>query len=243
MKQIDPIKTGLNTKAVLNVKIHRVRAWNLTGNMIALSVDDFSTIDEAVRDTDTLCGLVDTGSTTHIPAVGYDLPDSLKNVVLRNSDGTPSDKDALLYHIMCAKEDSIIVYTNVLWKFDGPVKISNFEESMMSIVRSISRHTKETSKDAERIRKSVRKLEKNSENLGIGEFLLDGAHIAAPYVLPAITTQAEERFQTIDERMVRMCIALENLTTNDIDPGLSLKDWVMSTTSEACQPSEDSVTH
>lgn len=228
--QIDPCSSGFTTNLILNMKIQKIRAWNLTGSMIALSVDDFSTPDQAKRDTDTLCGLVDTGSTMHIPAVGYDLPDSLKNVVLRNSSGTPSDSTSVIYHLMCNKDDSVIVYTNLLWKFDGPLKISSFNSTMLGLVGKISDDASDLRTTALDIRKSVLTMEKNSESLGVGKVLIKGIETAAPYVLPAVAA-ADGSLVPINETILRLSEALERLDSGQIDPELSLKDWIITQTS------------
>lgn len=142
-KQVDPThhairefpKVWNNTEPILQIRVRSVRAWNLTGRMVSLSVDDFSTPDKAISDVDTLCGIVDTGSTQHVPAVGYQLPLSCQNIVLRNDAHTGA---AILYHVMCADSDSCIIYTSVFYRFDGPAKITGFQDSMISLVRSIS---------------------------------------------------------------------------------------------------------
>lgn len=126
----------------LNLRLQSVRAWNITGKIISLSIDDFSDISKAISDSDSLVGLVDTGSVTHIPAVGYELPMSHRSIVLRNS---TDEGGAQLYHVMAPNTDTFIVYTNVLWRCDGPSKVINgFEDKMISLMKRISSNTKTT---------------------------------------------------------------------------------------------------
>lgn len=141
----------------INLRLQSVRAWNLTGRIISLSVDDFSDISKAIGDADSLCGLVDTGSSTHVPAVGYELPLSHRNIVLRNSS---TEGSAQLYHVMAPSSDTFIVYTNVLWRCDGPSKLaSGFEDKMLSVMKRISNLSKTVSEN-------TASLHKNS-NVGI----------------------------------------------------------------------------
>lgn len=137
MQQLDPTSHAIAQNPVINIKIRSVRAWNVSGTIIALSVDDFSDADKSIKDVDMLCGIVDTGSASHVPAVGYELPVSLKNVILRNGSDASTDKDAVLYHIVSGKNDSVIIYTSIFWKFDGPSKFSGFQSTMMQAIYDI----------------------------------------------------------------------------------------------------------
>lgn len=188
-RQIDPTKHALVDVPVINVKLHKVRAWNITGNMIALSVEDFTDLDQAKADTDALCGLVDTGSSMHIPAVGYDLPASHKEIVLRNGTNSASDSSITLFHVMSAKADSVIIYVNILYKFDGPVNISGFEDTMLNALHHIG-------SDVASIREAAERSEKRQTS--IGSFIADGVVRTAPYVLPAIADATELRLDKIE---------------------------------------------
>lgn len=168
ISQIDPTKHAIlppdrnnRPTAVINIRLRSVRAWNMTGKMIALSVDDFSDADKAIADVDTLCGLVDTGSASHVPAVGYDLPESHKNIVLRNGTDNSTDKSAVLYHVISGSDDSCIIYTNIFWKCDGPAKFSQFQDKMMETIlemnKNIKSSTKIVDKSADRL-KDIKEL-------------------------------------------------------------------------------------
>lgn len=148
--QIDPTQHAIVDKAVINIRLRSVRAWNMTGKMIALSVDDYSDADKAISDVDTLCGLVDTGSAAHVPAVGYELPESHKNIVLRNGTDSSTDSKAVLYHVVSASTDTCIIYTSIFWKCDGPVKFSQFQDKMMEAILEINKNAKLTAKIADK---------------------------------------------------------------------------------------------
>lgn len=158
IQQIDPTNHAISQNPVINIKIRSVRAWNVSGTIIALSVDDFSDADKAIKDVDMLCGIVDTGSASHVPAVGYDLPVSLKNVVLRNGSDPSTDKDVILYHIVSGQNDSVIIYTSIFWKFDGPSKFTGFQSTMMQAICDIRDNTDKTKKNTKALTKVTKDI-------------------------------------------------------------------------------------
>lgn len=124
--QIDPNSHGFNqTKSgegrfTLQLKIFSIRAWNLSGRVIALSVDDFLDSNTAKGANEQLCGLVDTGTTTHTPAVGYDLPLTHRSHVIRTDD----DKlgDTYIFTAQVGSNDQGLSYIKLAYRFDGPIK-------------------------------------------------------------------------------------------------------------------------
>lgn len=202
VKQLDPHKHGFaptndNSGAgpVINLRVRSVRAWNLSGRMIALSVDDFSDAQKAVSDVDTLCGLVDTGSAAHIPAVGYELPESHKNIVLRNGLDRSTDKDVVIYHVVCATSDAVVIYTSIYWKFDGPAQFSAFHDQMMATVRRIERSTNVIDRNLELIKN-------NAEECDHGNVIIGGIKKVAPYVIAAAA--ANEDTVAMRDRIVEL---------------------------------------
>lgn len=114
--QIDPNNNGfLQQGLCLQMHVHSVRVWNLTGKTVALTVYDFHDSD----DSDQLCGLMDAGSKVGIPRLGYELPLAHRNSVQRNDSKTGARK---LYTTSAASSDSILQYVRMEWRFDGPVK-------------------------------------------------------------------------------------------------------------------------
>nr|QRW42518.1 MAG: hypothetical protein [Nefer virus] len=213
--QTDPIGTGLSKSTIINLKLQRVRAWNLTGNMIALSVDDFSDTAKSIADVDALCGLVDTGSKNHTPAVGYDIPSTHRNLVLRNDKLTST---SVLYHVMAPSSDTVVIYTTVLWKFDGPSKFSTFNSTMLDIVRTINENVQGMAAGVSALRETVEDLDaraKKHQGLAIGNTIVDGALKAVPYV---ISVAAKE-----DDKMERVIKALENMK---VVPDVPLNVWL-----------------
>lgn len=166
------------TAPVINLRLLSVRAWNLTGRIISLSVEDFTDINTATKDTDALCGLVDTGSATHVPAVGYELPFTHRNIVLRND---VDEGKAMLYHIMAPATDTYIVYTNILWKFDGPAKIlTGFENAMLKIMKNISANVKTSNAQTNSVSNSAANIAGNvryiADNLPTLKAAVSGCH-------------------------------------------------------------------
>lgn len=196
--QIDPTKHALVDYPILNIRLRSVRAWNLTGRMIALTVDDFSDASKAIADVDALCGLVDTGSSTHIPAIGYEMPESHKNIVLRNGNDTSSDRDVVLYHLVCPSTDTCIMYTSILWKFDGPATFSAFHDAMLTSVQQIERSMASTSSGITKLVELEEKVCKGD----FGKLLIDGIEKVAPYVIAPITATTEERLIRIERLLL-----------------------------------------
>lgn len=119
-QQVDPINTFFSQSPVLQLKIHEITAWNLTGKLIALSVTDFSDVNSSKSDREQLCGLVDAGTNNHIPAVGYLLPANFRNTVLRNDD---IQSKIVIFNVQCSSDNQTLIYIRLSWKGDGPVKI------------------------------------------------------------------------------------------------------------------------
>nr|WOL30743.1 MAG: hypothetical protein [Chaq virus] len=203
--QIDPTGHGLKSypekwsanECIMQLRIRSVRVWNVTGRMIAISVDDFSDANKAIADVDTLCGLVDTGSNLHVPAVGYQLPISHQNIVLRNDVLT---SNTIIYHVNCPSSDVCIIYTNLYFRFDGPAKFSSFNDTMFKLITRIRTETVRIQANVEDIGKNVNEI-KDHDRGTIGNAIVRGVEIAAPYVLPAVAAADEERLGRIESML------------------------------------------
>lgn len=127
--QADPTKRGFNqtqtgdARFVIQMKLKSIRAWNLTGKIIALSVDDFNEQETAKGERDQLCGVIDTGTATHTPAVGYILPKNLQEKVIRTDDKQGAD---YLFTCQVGESDQGILYINIEYRFDGPVVLPKY---------------------------------------------------------------------------------------------------------------------
>lgn len=139
-KQTDPSGLGFNQKASdasdkpfrVQFRLQSVQAWNLTGRIISLSVEDFT--DNNAQGRDQLCGLVDTGSPTHTPAVGYRLPASLSHHVLRNDDVSGKLN---LFEVLGGSNDALVIYASVLYRFDGPIKFPTVSTPIIDKINEI----------------------------------------------------------------------------------------------------------
>lgn len=123
-KQLDPTKRGFNQintgdgRFVVQFKLYSVQVWNLTGKTVSLSVTDFTESESAAGGRDQLCGIVDTGSQTHTPCIGYLLPASHRQQVLRTDDKQGTD---ILFNIQAGSSDQCMTYIRIAYRFDGPV--------------------------------------------------------------------------------------------------------------------------
>lgn len=113
--QIDPNKNGFSDKLAIQMKIHSVRVWNLTGKTISLTVYDYHDDDNV----DQLCGLMDAGANPGVPRIGYELPLSFRQQVMRNDSSTGKRN---LFTTAATDADTILQYVRIEWRFDGPVK-------------------------------------------------------------------------------------------------------------------------
>lgn len=127
-RQLDPTSRGLNQiqsgdlRFVVQIRLFSIQAWNLTGRLIALTVDDYSEAKTAAGGRDQLCGIVDTGSQTHTPCVGYLMPSALRQMVIRTDD---IQGDDYIFTLTSGTSDQCVVYIKIAFRFDGPVRPPN----------------------------------------------------------------------------------------------------------------------
>lgn len=141
-KQLDPTGRGFNpadsgdSRFVIQYRILKVQSWNLTGRVIALSIDDFidSSADSGGRDQ--LCGLVDTGTSTHTPAVGYQLPSAHSHHVLRTDDKQANE---YIIDVSAPGSDQCITYISMLYRFDGPAKHPTVLSPIVEVQKTLDR--------------------------------------------------------------------------------------------------------
>lgn len=144
--QLDPENRGFNQtttgdkRFILQMKLDSIRTWNLTGKVIALSVVDFIDTSSAQGGREQLCGYVDTGSTTSTPKVGFKYPLSHRQHVIRSDD---KEGDIAICTISASTGDQLITYINLLFKFDGPVKLPTMFSSFQ-VLSDIRKHTEGT---------------------------------------------------------------------------------------------------
>lgn len=121
-KQLDPTGRGFNPKDegdkrfVPQFKIHAIQAWNLTGHIISISVQDYTDSKSASSGQDQLAGIVDTGSPGLLPKVGFRFPASHRNHVLRCDD----DEHAIqIASMQVGPSDQGLAYITLEYRFDG----------------------------------------------------------------------------------------------------------------------------
>lgn len=121
--QVDPKKRGFNqgtgeSTLIIQLRISTVYAWNLTGKVISLSLTDFTDSRTASENREQLAGLVDAGTRTHTPAVGYKYPSSLRQTVLQND---KYDRNVDLFVVNFGSTDSVCLHIHIEYRFDGPI--------------------------------------------------------------------------------------------------------------------------
>lgn len=118
IEQLDPTKRSFLAKgAVLQIKLHSVKAWNLGGQYVAMTVFDYLSQEASDGTTKQLCGIMDAGSKGTNACVGYELPFAHRSYVIRTDDTVQKRR---LYAVSIKKGDPVLIYVRVEWKFDGP---------------------------------------------------------------------------------------------------------------------------
>lgn len=176
-------KTYQISAPAINLKIHSIRVWNLTGKAVSLSVYDYS--NSSIGD-ERLAGLVDTGGPSSFPAIGYQLPLSLHDYVIRTSDSKTSTLN--VFNVTAAAGDRIVAYVKVEWKPDSKQKdlMINFDYNE-SVVRQIT----ETNELIHNLTASSSNLEKSMKKVSDSQpstfrKVLDGVATTAAIVLPIV---------------------------------------------------------
>lgn len=105
----------------LNIKLHSIKVWNLTGRAVSLTVFDYS---NASQGDEQLVGLVDTGGPNYFPAVGYAIPMTQRNFVMRTSDTKLASRN--VFKTTSADQDKLVVYIRLEWKPDSKQKTFDF---------------------------------------------------------------------------------------------------------------------
>lgn len=182
----------------LLIKIHSIRAWALNGKMIALSVEDFLVPNKDKAAVDQLCGIVDIGNANHIPGLGYRLPASHQQAVLRD------DKNNFgLQHLFTIKCDgAAICYINVTWRCDGPSTLPTFQTNVETLVRSIQLTSTNSNYQVRQIRDRMAKVNQQLDDLiskqpGIINEVLNEIPIGAAAVTVAGLTELQDELKAL----------------------------------------------
>lgn len=119
-ERIDPTNHGLNAKSDfrLQLRVVAINVWNLTGRFITLSVEDYTDSIAGSEGRDQLCGLLDSGTQLHTPAVGYKIPLGVRTHTLRNDD---KQGGIQIFHSQAGTSDACLAHIHILWRFDGPI--------------------------------------------------------------------------------------------------------------------------
>lgn len=136
----------------LLIKVQSIRAWALSGKMIALSVEDFMVPNKDLAAVDQLCGLVDVGNAHHTPAVGFKLPISHQSCVLRDT----KENNQTIFEIVC--DGPAIAYVTVLWRCDGPSKLPQFNAGIEQLVRELRNSSLQSTRSVKNIETKTGKL-------------------------------------------------------------------------------------
>lgn len=144
-KQCDPTGRGFNPSTsgdrrfVPSFKVQTYQAWNLTGHLISMSVQDFTDTQSARGGRDQMAGIVDSGGPGILPKVGYKLPAGHRNHVLR-SDDIESEIEILVTQV--GSSDQGLLYISLEYRFDGTASLPQ-SSSLFSILSKCSRFVRQ----------------------------------------------------------------------------------------------------
>lgn len=197
-KQLDPHNRGFNQvqsgdgRFVVQFRLKTIRAWNMSGYMIALAVDDFVDTVGAKGDRDQMFSGVDTGSSTTIPRIGFQLPASHRSMVLRTDDTTGEE---YLFTVQVAARDRAMIYIDIEYRFDGPPKIHSVNSPAIEMVRvATSSRTVLNS-----IRETTEKIQEHQPD--VMDELVDDVKKVASFVVPLAKYETSE----VDNLRKRVC--------------------------------------
>lgn len=135
------------------MRLHSMRVWNLTGRAVSLTAYDYS---NASTGSETLIGIVDTGGVNRFPAVGYMLPMSLRNYIVRTTDIATAK--ANVFETTTGDGDRCMAYVRVEWRCDGASRVPTFVLSPGEKIH----------KDVAKTTKSINKLVEMQETANSG---------------------------------------------------------------------------
>lgn len=202
----------------LQFRIHSVRTWNLSGRQIGLVIDDFSV--HNAKDQEQICGLVDCGTSLHVPACGFKLPSSLATLVMRND---ADDKDDKILHVIAPSGSACMTYIELTWRFDGPLKLSSqywFQPDLQKLLSSSNR-IKDATTETSNLVSQITDLLRNQLKCGYVDTAINGIAKTAEVVYAAGTTSLSS-----DDRDLLLGIrnAIQSLNLDGVSEASMLND-------------------
>lgn len=226
-QQLDPQKSTFiqqegNTKGSFRVqfKIFSAKAWNLTGRVITLVVSDINDIGKTVEQ---LCGLVDTGSPSHTPCVGYLMPAAYRGEIIR-ADVTMEDHHLIL--TQGGSGDKVLLQIRMAWRPDGPIVPVSIMDNSSAMVRNLEDIRSDTSlqtgmiKTQTEMTSRIRDLIKEVSGLvramksnqpSTTEKVVNGVRQVASFVLPLVLEEFSDGFSDMQDDIEELRSAFSTL--------------------------------
>lgn len=126
MKQLDEERRVIKEDPEIQVQLHSIKLWNLTGRAISLTPYDYTTrvsgSSDTKRNQDQLGGFTSVASITEVPRLAYAWPDHLQNETLdfKSEGASGSTSDVYLAFITAGDTDEICMHVSISWRFPGP---------------------------------------------------------------------------------------------------------------------------
>lgn len=185
--QLDPSKHGLlradkrDSGLRVQLKFQSLRVYAPSALSVGLSVEDFNDNFNTKGGRDQLAGVMDIGTSAHPPALRYAYPLSHRQQVIRTDDLW---WDVPIFDIAVATGVAWLAYIELLWMFDGPIKFSSHAVGMTEILSAVEENTA-----------AIR-----ASQPSVAERVIQGATVAATYVVPMAGSSFDDRLQILEEK-------------------------------------------
>lgn len=174
--QVNPSKLFILPATALEVRVQKIRVWNISGKTLHLVAYDY--LSSATTQA-SLQIVIDMGSPSTYPAVGYEWPTTHQQTVL-NSTITKN-----IFSIVAGAKADVVMYISVLWRIYG-MPVPQYTLGLLARISGTLEDVKKDTKDvADQAKESNSHLKEIRESQpGLVSKIINGvAHIGA-YVAP-----------------------------------------------------------
>lgn len=176
IQQINPSKLFTFPETALELRVLKVRVWNMTGKTLHLVAYDY--LSNATSQA-SLQIVIDMGSPNTYPAVGYEWPTTHQQTVLNS---TITKK---LFTVVGGEKADVVMYISVLWRIYGmpvPQYTLGLLAQITDTLKDVKTDTKEVVEQAKESNSHLKDIRESQPGL-ISKIINGVAHVGA-YVAP-----------------------------------------------------------
>lgn len=134
--QVDPEGKQALAQDYVDIRLIRIRAWNLTGKTLNLALYDFTARQASDATSPCLTTIMDVGNPTTYPSVGYEWPTTHQQSTLN------SKVSRKVLTLVSGAQAQCVLYLTLLWKFAGTPKPLSSGELLMEIAHTLDQSRK-----------------------------------------------------------------------------------------------------